>query len=262
LNIDHIQPRSRGGSDRISNLCLACVPCNQDKNNIPVSAFLADRPAVLARVLAQADAPLRNAAAVNTTRWALYRALPTTGLTVRCGTGGRTSWTRHHTLDALHVGELDCVASWPSRVLVVAATGRGSYCRTRTDSFGFPRLRLPRTKRLHGYQTGDLVRAIVPRGKHAGTHTGRVAVRTSGIHTVQTSSGRFDTSHKHLRLLQRADGYAYTIKAEAPPSRTLRAGPGVDAPQGDLLPMCSLSESVQKVAVYMLKPAPDVRPAS
>jgi 5-methylcytosine-specific restriction endonuclease McrA len=224
LTIDHIQPRSRGGSDRIRNLCLACVPCNQAKSSMPVTEFLADRPAVLTRVLARAKASLRDAAAVNTTRWALYAALTATGLPVRCGSGGRTKWNRHrtgapksHALDALHVGQLDHVASWPSRVLVVTATGRGTYRRTATDRYGFPRLRMPRTKQIHGYQTGDLVCATVPKGKHAGTHTGRVAVRTSGSHTVQTPTGSVKTSHKHLRLLQRADGYAYTVNKEQHP---------------------------------------------
>ncbi|MFI7699924.1 RNA-guided endonuclease IscB [Nonomuraea sp. NPDC049480] len=146
LTIDHIHPRSRGGSDRISNLCLACVPCNQAKNSTPVTEFLAGRPAVLARVLARAKAPLRDAAAVNATRWALFRALTATGLPVRCGSGGRTKWNRHRT--------------------------------------GAPK------------------------------STGRVAVRTSGSHTVQTTGGPVKTSYKHLRLLQRADGYTYTIKKE------------------------------------------------
>lgn len=75
LNIDHIRPRSRGGPDRLSNLVVACVGCNQAKSSMPVEVFLAGRPKVLARVLAQAKAPLRDAAAVNATRWALWRAL-------------------------------------------------------------------------------------------------------------------------------------------------------------------------------------------
>ncbi|WP_324606364.1 HNH endonuclease [Streptomyces cellulosae] len=43
-NIDHVRPRSRGGSNRISNLVLACVPCNQAKGNTSVETFLAHRP--------------------------------------------------------------------------------------------------------------------------------------------------------------------------------------------------------------------------
>jgi hypothetical protein len=37
LNLDHLHPRSRGGSDRISNLALACVACNQAKNATPAT---------------------------------------------------------------------------------------------------------------------------------------------------------------------------------------------------------------------------------
>jgi 5-methylcytosine-specific restriction endonuclease McrA len=40
LNIEHIRPRSRGGSDRISNLALACVPCNEAKAARPLEEFL------------------------------------------------------------------------------------------------------------------------------------------------------------------------------------------------------------------------------
>ncbi|MFC9813731.1 HNH endonuclease [Streptomyces virginiae] len=31
LNIEHVRPRSRGGSDRVAHLVIACVPCNQAK---------------------------------------------------------------------------------------------------------------------------------------------------------------------------------------------------------------------------------------
>ena len=166
LNIDHIHPRSRGGSDRISNLALACIPCNQTKNATPVEEFLKADARTPGEDPRQAKAPLRDAAAVNATRWALWRALDATGLPVATASGGRTKWNRSrtgapksHTLDALHVGELETVTGWPSTVLVVKATGRGTYCRTRTDSYGFPRLRLPRTKQVKGFTTGDLVRA-------------------------------------------------------------------------------------------------------
>ncbi|GAA0818937.1 RNA-guided endonuclease IscB [Streptosporangium amethystogenes subsp. fukuiense] len=240
LNLDHLHPRSRGDSDRISNLTLACIGCNQAKNATPIEEFLNGRPAFLAKILKQAKAPLRDAAAVNATRWALWRALEATGLSVHTASGGRTKWNRSrtgaaksHTLDALHVGELDSVTAWPPVVLAVTATGRGTYARTRTDRYGFPRLRLPRTKQVKGFATGDLVRAVVPSGKKAGVHSGRVAVRTTGSFNITTRHGTVQgIGHRHIRLLQRADGYGYTIHPETrhraafPPGHE---GPGLHA---------------------------------
>ncbi|WP_455351505.1 hypothetical protein [Streptomyces sp. SYSU K217416] len=124
-----------------------------------------------------------------------------------------------HTLDALAVGHLDhergdAIVRVPENVIVITATGRGSYARTTPDRYGFPRLRRTRAKQHFGFSTGDLVRAVVPRGKWAGVWTGRIAVRASGQHRLTTSAGRFDVSHKHLRLLQRADGYAFHQRSE------------------------------------------------
>ena len=44
LQVDHVRPRARGGSDRVSNLTLACRSCNQAKGAQPVEAFLARPP--------------------------------------------------------------------------------------------------------------------------------------------------------------------------------------------------------------------------
>ncbi|MFC3820746.1 RNA-guided endonuclease IscB [Planomonospora venezuelensis] len=222
LNIDHIHPRCRGGSDRISNLALACVPCNQAKDALPVEEFLVGDPERLARIRIQAKTPLRDSAAMNATRQALWRALAATGLPTRAASGGRTKWNRwrtgaskSHTLDALHVGDLEYVTAWPATVLVATATGRGGYARTRPDRYGFPRLALPRIKQVHGFATGDLVRAVVPSGKKAGTHAGRVAVRTTGSFNIRTRQGLVQgIGYRHVRLLQRADGYGYIMIKE------------------------------------------------
>lgn len=43
LTIDHIVPRSRGGSDRSDNLQTLCEPCNQAKADTVVVAILPQR---------------------------------------------------------------------------------------------------------------------------------------------------------------------------------------------------------------------------
>lgn len=100
-------------------------------------------------------------------------------------------------------------------VLVAGCTGRGSSARTTPDRHGFPRLRRSRTEQYFGSAAGDLVRALVPAGKRKGSHTGRVLVRSRGGFDITTAHGRQAAiSHRHVGLLQRADGYAYTTRKE------------------------------------------------
>lgn len=221
LQIEHIHAKAKGGSNRISNLTLACGPSNTKKGARDFKDFLAKDPKRLARVLAQAKAPLRDAAAVNATRWKLANALKATGLPVELSSGGRTKFNRctlgvpkTHALDAACVGAVSAIKDWQRPLLTIKATGRGSYQRTRLDQYGFPRGYLMRRKRVHGFGTGDMVRAVVPKGVKAGTHAGRVAVRASGSFNVQTHQGGKSVvvqgiGHKHCRVIQRSDGYGY-----------------------------------------------------
>jgi hypothetical protein len=94
LQIDHVHPRSRGGSDRIFNLTLACEACNTKKAAWPVEEFLSHDPERLKRIKAWLKTPLRDAASVNATRWALYEELKKTGLLDSTFSGGRTKWNR------------------------------------------------------------------------------------------------------------------------------------------------------------------------
>ena len=89
LQVEHIVPRSRGGTDRVSNLTLACETCNTRKGNRPVADFLKRDPDRLAKVKRDAKRPLKDATAVNATRWELFRRLQATGLPVETGSGGR-----------------------------------------------------------------------------------------------------------------------------------------------------------------------------
>ena len=79
LEVEHLLCKARGGTNRVSNLALACTPCNVKKGTRLIADFLAHDPERLKRILAQANAPLKDAAAVNSTRWALYERLKTFG---------------------------------------------------------------------------------------------------------------------------------------------------------------------------------------
>jgi 5-methylcytosine-specific restriction endonuclease McrA len=194
LEVEHIHPQSKGGSNRVSNLTLACHPCNQSKGNRDIRDFLSGKPPVLARILEQAKAPLKDAAAVNATPWELYQRLKETGLPVEVGTGGLTKYNRTrlelpktHWLDAACVGVTDSLEVCTQQPLKIEAKGHGTRQMCRTDKFGFPKRYVPRFKFVKGFQTGDIVKAIVPQGKKAGIHTGRVAVRSTGSFNITTA---------------------------------------------------------------------------
>ncbi|MFO7858445.1 MAG: RNA-guided endonuclease IscB, partial [Ectothiorhodospiraceae bacterium] len=121
LEIEHVHPRSRGGSNRLKNLVIACTVCNQRKANRTAGEWAQAetgygrlalmRRANAERIAAGQRPALRDAAAVNSTRWALFEALEATGLPVATDTGGRTKWNRQrlglpkgHALDAVCVG--------------------------------------------------------------------------------------------------------------------------------------------------------------
>ena len=218
LNIDHVVPKARGGSNRISNLVLACVDCNEKKGSQPVEVFLKNRPEVLDRIKRRLKTSLAHAATVNATRWSLFSALKAFGLPVETGSGALTKFNRHtfgvpkeHWHDALCAGRVNGV-HYPKTmgILQVRCTGRGSYQRTRVDKYGFPRGYLTRQKRIHGFATGDMVKAVVSSGKKAGTYRGRVAVRKSGYFNIQTPEGVIQSiAWRHCRLLSFNDGYGY-----------------------------------------------------
>ncbi|MBK6999768.1 MAG: RRXRR domain-containing protein [Rhodoferax sp.] len=226
LQIEHIHPKSKGGSDRISNLTLACQCCNQKKGVLPAELFLTKKPDVLKRILAQAKRPLKDAAAANATRWALVNALKTTELAVETASGGRTKFNRSqfsipktHALDAACVGDIGGITDWQKPTLAIKSMGRGSYQRTRLDKYGCARLPDP-FKSIHGFQTGDMVKAEVTTGKKAGTYTGRVAVRATGSFNIQTSNGLVQgVSHRYCAVVQRGDGYGYQLVAKTDVNR-------------------------------------------
>lgn len=219
LQIEHIVARAKGGTDRSSNLTLSCESCNTAKGARDVRDFLKDKPDVLKHILAQARVPLRDAAAVNSIRWELYQRLQLLGLPVECSTGGRTKFNRTmRGLEKAHWIDAACVgASTPENLqvkgvlpILITTSGHGNRQMCGTDKFGFPRRHRQRQKHFFGFQTGDIVRATVRKGKYAGVHTGRVLLRATGYFDIQTQRGRIQgINHACCIVLHRADGYSY-----------------------------------------------------
>jgi hypothetical protein len=229
LEVEHIHPKSKGGTNSIKNLTLSCKACNQHKDADSLESWSdrlgnnkldMARKEGIKRVTSGKTGTLKHAAAVNATRNHLVKDLVATGIPVQTSTGAQTKLTRHeqqipkdHCLDAVCVGVVDKpIADWQKPVLTIKAMGRGSYQRTRLDKYGFPRGYLMRKKSVNGFQTGDMVKANVSSGKKVGVYVGRVAVRATGSFNITTKTETVQgISYKHCTRISRNDGYGYQL---------------------------------------------------
>ncbi len=119
LQVEHIVPKTRGGSNRASNLTLACEPCNLKKNNRTAAEF------GFPNIQKQAKLPLKDAAAVNATRYMIGDMLKILGLPVTFWSGGRTKFNRTrqgypkaHWIDAACVGKSGVIVNLASDMSV------------------------------------------------------------------------------------------------------------------------------------------------
>ena len=215
LEIEHLVPKSRGGSNRVSNLVMACRKCNESKSTKTLEEFLSKKPAQLARIQAQQRNPLCDAAAVNATKYKLLETLKQFGYVVETGSGAQTSFNRRnqgfdkaHWIDAACVGDSGTSIQIPHlRPLQIKSMGHGSRQMCGTDKYGFPIRHRTRQKTFFGFRTGDITKAIVTTGKKIGTYVGRVSARARGVFAVASNG---DVHHRFCTLIQRGDGYVYT----------------------------------------------------
>ncbi len=217
LQVEHILPKIRGGSNRVTNLTLACERCNEKKGSRTAAEF------GFPHLHAQARAPLKDAAVVNSTRRVLHQRLMRTGLPIEASSGGRTKWNRReraiaktHWLDAANVGP-----STPARLLfqnvrpwLISANRRQDRQLCLINALGFPRSKPKKKSPKHDFRTGDIVRALVPAYLgNPGLHVGRLAAKANGAFTITTKQGKVtDIGYHYCTRLHHADGYSYLIK--------------------------------------------------
>ncbi|AFZ51082.1 RNA-guided endonuclease IscB [Dactylococcopsis salina] len=219
LEIEHIKPKSKGGSNRISNLTLACNECNQDKGNQEIEDFLSGKPNLLKRIQSKTKKPLADATAVNTTRWKLYESLQQTGLPVETGSGGLTKFNRiqrgvskTHWLDAACVGK-----STPNplyvktqSILSIQANGHGCRQMIQMNKYGFPRKGYKPKNPPRDWRTGDIVH--VREGKNKGIRSARIkTVRAKGSFDLRVNGKVVSVSRKHIQSVFKRDGYDYKV---------------------------------------------------
>ncbi len=238
LEVEHKQPKSRGGSNALKNLSLACHTCNQNKDHLNLTQWLEvlksqrqtkltkKRIKCVSKVLSgqQVGGSTRYAAWVNSYRKKLIQVAYRHVEAVECGRGSQTKYNRikkelpkEHYYDALCVGRVPALFKFKTNtVLTIKATGRGSHFRGATNECGVINRKLPRQKTFFGFKTGDMVKAVVTKGKKIGTYVGRVAVRSSGSFNITTPTGKVQgIGYRNCRIVQYGDGYGYEVSKRA-----------------------------------------------
>ncbi|MCC3443726.1 MULTISPECIES: RNA-guided endonuclease IscB [unclassified Microcoleus] len=220
LEVEHIHPKSKGGSDRVSNLTLACHTCNQAKGDQDVRDFLSGKPDLLNQILQQVKQPLKDAAAVNSTRFAIVRVAKTLCEKVNCWTGGRTKFNRcsqglekSHSIDAACVGASgESIKLKTNQPLIVMCKGHGNRQARRVNASGFPAVHNAKEV-FHHVTAGDIVKVFISKDRKkvkAGIYTTRVKTPTKKGCEVLIDGNRISLKNMNdITFVHRNDGYGY-----------------------------------------------------
>ena len=220
--IDHIVPRANGGTNSTHNLTPACRSCNEKKSNLSLKDFgklmNKDYSHLEPKKLPKHAAIVQ--AARNYTIRKIKDIIPNTISYASWMTKynrDKLGLPKEHYYDALSVGNVASYKFFTNKILVISAKGRGSRQMCRVDKFGFPRTSPKGSKLVEGFQSGDMVKAIVPKGLKRGEYLGKVAVRSSGKFDIQikikTKTKTIEgIGHKYCHIIQRGDGYLYNYE--------------------------------------------------
>ena len=217
--IDHVVPRANGGTDSTYNLVASCKACNQKKSNLSLKVF----GKIMNRDYSHLEPKKlpRDASIIQIARNYMVREITKLVLDTTTHDAWLTKYNRdslglskQHYYDALSVGEVPSSFNFLiDKALTISAKGRGSRQMCSMNKYGFPRTSAKTFKTVKGFQTGDIVKAVVPTGLKQGKYLGRVAIRSRGIFNIKTKNGLVkDIGYKYCQIVQRSDGYLYSYK--------------------------------------------------
>lgn len=215
--IDHVIPRSNGGTNSTYNLVATCRSCNEKKSNLTLKAFGKLVGKDFSKITSK-KLP-KNAAIVQSAKNYMVREVTKLVSDTTIYDAWITKYNRdelglpkQHYYDALSVGNIQDYKFFTDKILQISTKGRGSRQMCSVDKYGFPRTSAKASKSVKGFQSGDMVRAVVPTGlKKGGEYLGKVAVRSSGKFDIQTKNRTIQgIGHKYCHIIQRCDGYSYS----------------------------------------------------
>ena len=217
--IDHIVPRAQGGTNSTFNLTPTCKSCNKLKGKLSLKDF----GKLVGKNFSKLEPKKlpKDAAIVQLARNYMFKE----AIKLVPDTTTHDAWLtkynrdqlglpKQHYYDALSVGEVPSKFNLlTDKILLISAKGRGSRQMCRVDKYGFPRAKPKGSKTVKGFQTGDMVKAVVTKGSKQGEYLGKVAVRSKGSFDIQTKTKTIEGIwYKYCHIVQRGDGYLYSYK--------------------------------------------------
>ncbi len=207
LEIDHIIPKSRGGTDRISNLCISCHECNQKKGDKTAEEF------GYQKVQKQAKEPLKATTFMNAIRWKLVNLF-------NCDWtyGSETKYERRKLgLEKSHVNDAFVIAGGNTQKRCGYIYKSKQVRRQNRSLFKANQLRGGMRKRntikeVKGFRRFDKV-------MYGKTKCFIFGLRTRGYFDLRDIEGNKigrDVNYKKLRLIERSRGMMQEVRSAIP----------------------------------------------